>query len=187
MNKELARAVRKNRVSAMAETGASPDAWAEVLLLTSSRHELADLQAWCRRAAEDAENRRLIESAEHWAVSLANLEQASGPAATQHTEPTQAETAPLDAERQWLAAQLVDLPPPDPTPGWTLRATLLDLVQYAQIDPHDAFDPHEWRAELKQILATQSESMRARGNSAMAIEEATQWLRQIIDAPPAGS
>jgi hypothetical protein len=183
MKRTLAQAVRKNRVASMAETGASPDAWAEVLLSTGAQPDpgaLADLQAWCRRAAEDGESRRLIESAEQWADHLADKEQALDGAACSGASGLHKATT-LEAEQQWMQAQMLDLPPPTPTSGWTLRATLLDLVRYAAVHPHAALDPQEWHDELAQILEQERRARQARGESPHDIQQALAWLKAVVD------
>ena len=166
MPKDLARTIRRNRVVAMAHTGASPEAWAEVLL--SDVHpahpgELADLQAWCRRAAEEAENRRVIDSALAWVDRLADKEQAQA-SKLQALGPG-ARAGQLDAEQQWIQAQLGELPPPTRLPGWSLMATLIDLVQYAQDHPHPALNPDEWQDQLRRTVQQPSDTPSGEGET----------------------
>lgn len=159
MQKDIAHAVRKNRVAAMAETGASPDAWAEVLLACDLNKDkqasLLDLQSWCRRAAEDAENRRLIEDAEKWALTMALREKSLRNAT--HTGASAQPASPLtiEQERDWLSVQMTEMPPPTRSPGWSLSVTLTDLIQFSFANPHAAVNPEEWREELIQILKKQ--------------------------------
>lgn len=162
MDTLLAIEIRRNRVQAMALTGASPDAWAEVLLLIKPgvdyRAALLAFQAWCRRAAEEAENCRAIANAQAWVSSLAQIE-----ASKKNIEATEdasqlGQNLNLEDERQWVQAQIAEMPPPERAPGWSLSATLLDLIRYSVIEPNACFNPMDWVEEATsalQILARQ--------------------------------
>jgi hypothetical protein len=184
MKPALAQAVRKNRVAAMAQVGASSDAWAEVLLSAHGRpdtNHLSELQAWCRRAAEDAANRRLIDSAEQWAGNLADREQASMINQSACASASALKPASIESEQQWVLGQMSELPPPSPEPGWALHATLLDLAQYALVHPHRAFDVQEWHEELSQLVAQEAQTRQQRGDRPEDIDQALCGMRAALE------
>lgn len=143
----------------MAETGASPDAWAEVLLAcdldNDKQTSLLDLQSWCRRAAEEAENRRLIEDSEKWALTMALREESLRNATRSGASAQPVNPMTIEQERDWLSIQMTEMPPPTRSPGWSLSVTLTDLIQFSFANPHSAVNPEEWREELIQILKKQ--------------------------------
>ncbi len=162
MVSELDRQIRQNRVKAMAITGASPDAWAEVLLLpdevSEPRQALAHLQAWCWRAAEDAENRRVIERAEQWASSLVDSAAKAHRVDGQTPSPNLDDRKKLQEEVAWVEAQFTQMPPPDRSPEWTLHITLLDLVCYSVVEPHAGFTPIDWLDLVIELLQSKSQT-----------------------------
>lgn len=156
MDTLLAIEIRRNRVQAMALIGASPDAWAEVLLLIEPgvdyRASLLAFQAWCRRAAEEAENCRAIANAQAWVSSLAQIEESKKNIQTPEDAGQVRQTFDLEDERQWVQAQIAGMPPPERAPGWSLSATLLDLIRYSVIEPNVCFNPMDWVEEATSAL-----------------------------------
>lgn len=156
MDRRLSHQIRQNRVKAMAVIGASPDAWAEVLLLPDvlpdQREALAHLQSWCWRSAEEAENRRVIEKADEWAAALIYSANKAHQEVKSCDQKASDDPQKLQSEVAWIESQVAHTPPPDRSPEWSLRISLLDLVCYCVVESHPCFDPLDWRDLIIQVL-----------------------------------
>ena len=184
MDTLLAIEIRRNRVQAMALIGASPDAWAEVLLLIEPgvdyRASLLAFQAWCRRAAEEAENCRAIANAQAWVSSLAQIEESKKNIQTPEDAGQVRLTFDLEDERQWVQAQIAGMPPPERAPGWSLSATLLDLIRYSVIEPNACFNPMDWVEEATSALQLLTRQRLQSGESVEQLLDSESELLSVL-------